>query len=603
MATAAREHMKNALRALRARDGEGAERELDQAIEADAGAAEAWQLRGIVRLRRGRPGGAEDLERAGALVPSLRAQGARALEAAGLLSEAADAYVEAGAWRAAGDACLRVGRYHDGIAYLRRALESGADVRLELCEHLRSLGDPEAACEVLAAVSPRAPTTQEARALLACGRFEDAATLARALRTHDAASNDLLFAAGDFASIDGEPLVQARLASWQGRHEEALALAQGDSSEAARIRGVAHLFLGDSTAASELDRAIEGGDGEALVWRAELHVRAGRRTEALDDLDRGIERMPGHAIGAHAARVLMHLDSPIHVTPPEPEAYRELTVLLDPIAASPAEKTREALTAQFRGAVAAMHGNRSPRATFVRDGVLVPFDPPRHSRFLARELQEKLRVWPADAVCAALRDLIAERPDEPTIACHLGEVELWLGRYADAEASFRHALDVAITTRWAYVGLAAAALGAGRFEDVIRACAEGEKHVEPGRTQYIYRGEALRRLGQRERALDDLARSTELTPSRISGTINLALVRGDEAEALAEVRRRAPALVADAAREAGDEPRALLEHILAMMRGNRSSSFVTYFTAAGELRFVPNQIYTLSPSRWRELGF
>ena len=65
------------------------------------------------------------------------------------------------------------------------------------------------------------------------------------------------------------------------------------------------------------------------------------------------------------------------------------------------------------------------------------------------------------------------------------------------------------------------------------------------------------------------------------------------------IMTEAPGLAHDACQELGtdrfrtvndpDQTRSVLEHVLVMMRGNRSSAFVTYFTAQGEMRFVPRR--------------
>jgi len=86
------------------------------------------------------------------------------------------------------------------------------------------------------------------------------------------------------------------------------------------------------------------------------------------------------------------------------------------------------------------------------------------------------------------------------------------------------------------------------------------------------------------------------TPRRLSAWVNLALVedaRGQPERARAHfeaIEDAAPALLSDARREAGRgaDRVALLERCLTMMRGNRSSSTITYFSG-GELRLVPNR--------------
>ena len=176
-----------------------------------------------------------------------------------------------------------------------------------------------------------------------------------------------------------------------------------------------------------------------------------------------------------------------------------------------------------------------------------------------------------------------------------------------AEAAFRRAIADTPEVRWAYVGLCATEMIRQRWDEALAWCERGiEAFPPPGRTMFAYRGEVYRRMGELDRAEEDLRHMLSLTPERISSWMNLALVRhafGDGsllAPTFLRLRRRAPGLVDDGCREldldalgALDENAlvTLLEHLLAMMRGNRSSSFVSYFTRAGDgrarLRFVP----------------
>jgi tetratricopeptide (TPR) repeat protein len=140
-----------------------------------------------------------------------------------------------------------------------------------------------------------------------------------------------------------------------------------------------------------------------------------------------------------------------------------------------------------------------------------------------------------------------------------------------------------------------------------------------GPVAFLYRGEAYRCLGRLDEARDQLLRACELHPTRLSAWINLALVHGAAADHLqqrrvfARIARTAPALLSEAAQEIGadtfdaivlagpvgasdtTEPvdgahlDRVLRHCLEMMRGNRSSSCVTYFTADGALHYVPQR--------------
>jgi len=263
----------------------------------------------------------------------------------------------------------------------------------------------------------------------------------------------------------------------------------------------------------------------------------------------------------------------------------------------------QTLVDELRGALKRMAGNRSTRPTYVEEGELVPLDVPVHTRFAARQIQDLLVARSPGEVVRLLEELAAERNDEPTIHCHIGEIHLWLGDADRAEAAFTRALRDTPEVRWAYVGACASAMLRGRWDDAIAWCDRGiGAFPPPGRTMFAYRGEVYRRMGLLDRAEDDLRHMLELTPNRISSWMNLALARharGDGAllaPTLARLRKRAPGLVDDGCREQGldalvdhdDQTVAqLFEHLLGMMRANRSSNFVSYVTAEGQLRFVP----------------
>ena len=125
-----------------------------------------------------------------------------------------------------------------------------------------------------------------------------------------------------------------------------------------------------------------------------------------------------------------------------------------------------------------------------------------------------------------------------------------------------------------------------------------------GPSLFVYRGEANRRLGRIPEALADLERSCSETPSRLGAWLNLALACGDagmdarRAEVMDRILAQAPGLLSDAAAAAGvdvfdpetrgrEGERAVLLTALEMMRGNRSSTCITYIPRPGILRLVP----------------
>lgn len=633
--------IKGALAAIRKKDLVTAERLLDDAISENASAVDALLLRGLVRERRGRPGSVEDLRRAIWLGPSdaqLTAQAADVLLANGHLFDTREAFAKlvhmvrqdekASILRRLANFDLNLGWYREGVEEYRQALAlapGSAPIARELVDHLLELGDSEAAIDVATSFAGDAGqlVVPRARALVKTGRRTEAQALAR--DNLGAAGEDpalvmraaaLLIEVGSFdlarralarvielAPSDlGAHVASAELAAWSGEESRALQHLEDvfrldpRASSGFRIRGKLAVLRGDFAAAARdlgAAREREPEHADVLVWSGELARRSGDYEAAITQLRRGIERSRGYPLGAHVAlaAALVARDSADSL---DPDVHRELLVLLEPLlpdAAAPLAEKLESVLEQ-------MHGNRSANATYVTGGALTALDISTHTRFEARAIQELLRTRDASWVVSRLRTLAESRPSEPTSWCHLGEVHLWCGEYDAAERAFVAALEVSKDTRWAYVGMCAAELGRGRLEEAVEWCKRGEARVVPGRTQYVYRGEAHRRLGNVELARADLRRAIELNPNRISAWLNLALLErstalvGDVWEVL---RRSADGLRRTALAELGldpdtgeDEARLRsFDHVLTMMRGNRSSNFVVYFDRRGKMRFLP----------------
>ena len=485
-----------------------------------------------------------------------------------------------------------------GVAHVRAAIAlepSSASLRMEAAARVSGADDELARKLVESAVLLSRPSPEldlrAATLLLEAGAFERAEALLR-------------------RAIQREPRAEAlaslaRVALWRGDVAEALrcaeaALAREPSSPLAhRARGAARVMRGEPAAAlPHLDEAIRARprDGEALVWRAEAKLHLGQPEQALADALAGAETawdstdyVAAQAV-AHLARRELGLPED---WPPFglPEAMRVIC---------PDDPRNLAL------ALERMRGNRGPTPTYVphddtRPRLLHvrrnPRDPSKRAVFLVAT------SGPAAALRAFER-IHADYPDRSEPYCYHGEVHLYLGEYAEARRNFLKALEIYERTRWAYIGLGATELFEG---DARRALDTFRRGVAicgtPGPTMYAYRGEAHRVVGNLAAAREDLARSVEQAPSRIGASVNLALVAGaegdrDEERAIAErLLADAPGLLADASRAIGvasdtREPaatRALLEKLLDMLRGNRSSTCVTYFTDEGRLRAVSPQ--------------
>ncbi|MDC3953693.1 tetratricopeptide repeat protein [Polyangium jinanense] len=248
-----------------------------------------------------------------------------------------------------------------------------------------------------------------------------------------------------------------------------------------------------------------------------------------------------------------------------------------------------------------------PEAMLARLG-----DPPTRTlpplRSSARQ-RAKILQWsirsrtPAD-VLGEFDAILRDHPRSHHPHAYRGELLLWLGRVDEAEEDFRRGLAIQPRARWLHIGMGAVHVLRSEYAAAL-ACFQRSIDCAPalvGPTLYGVRGEAHRLRGDHSAAVEDLARTCRDTPSRASAWVNLWLAEDDLGHtdardaAWKELTRRAPWLLADAAEEAlglalpavedERERRATLEHALRMLRGNRSSSCVTYFTREGELRTV-----------------
>ena len=205
-----------------------------------------------------------------------------------------------------------------------------------------------------------------------------------------------------------------------------------------------------------------------------------------------------------------------------------------------------------------------------------------------------------DAVLAELESIVRGHPRSVQARCYRGELYLWLGRYDDAWSEFESARSID-PTRWAEIGMVAVLALTGRHDAASALALATETRFPPirGGTLPVYRGLLRRRLGQLDLAIADLRLALAVKPSRIGARIELCLAlraagRSDEAtEHLAEVLGSATPLLVEVAEASGrawrDDPTQLLgdgvlEAALVAMRGNRSSSLVTWVDGAGVLR-------------------
>jgi tetratricopeptide (TPR) repeat protein len=249
-----------------------------------------------------------------------------------------------------------------------------------------------------------------------------------------------------------------------------------------------------------------------------------------------------------------------------------------------------------------MAGNLGPSPTFVDPGRgFVRLELPKISRMAAADALFAIRHGGVEGAERELDRVLAEHPRSVHAQTYRGELELWIGRYDRAMASFARAALIE-PTRWAEIGLVAALAATGRTS-AARAMAWFASHHFPpvaGGTLPVYRG-MLRRLLGDERAIDDLSTAVAAKPTRVGARIELVLAlraagRSEEASPhVAQLFEDAPGLLVSAAEALGVDWTSrheelgrndVLEEALRAMRGNRSSAIVTWFDRAGELRVL-----------------
>lgn len=407
----------------------------------------------------------------------------------------------------------------------------------------------------------------------------------------------------------------AQLCLWCGEHEEAqgyaercIAIEPAEPS-ALRYRGAAALLRGDAQAAlSDLEASakLAPDHPETLALQGEALHLLGRRAEARAAIDRAqgrvgagftpldvLRRQSDMTEGGRELTYRSFVENFIALLPVGSPALERLGLTLDP-----AHETAKETVARWSRL---LEGNRSPLfTTFVKGRGLRRLYDGDGARTASRAVQDLLQTRDPDEVLRRFEAVLDTFVDKPYPRCYRGEALLWLGRYGEAREDFLAALKVRDDTRWAYVGLGAVELLAGRPEAALELLEVGIVRAKgPGPTTYAYRGEAYRLLGDLPKAIADLSRACGEWPSRAGARVNLALAHGAAGDSAAQesAYRRlldlVPGLLADAARAEGlasamtssaAVQRRLLEQARVMMRGNRSSVLGTWFDGAGRLR-------------------
>lgn len=496
---------------------------------------------------------------------------------------------------------------------LRRAPES-AKLRMELAAALARAGhDHDCALEVAAAV--RLAPADDAAFYHRAASFAllETGDLAGAARHGEAA---LRLRPDDPALA----LVLADMSLWTGDRAGALARAEAvpgprGRAGACRIRGQLLLADGDVDAAlRELELACAVPDPAAELSRAEALIRLGAWEPAHAALTRATAIGDGYLFAAWMLRFLAAAgerpapDAPVN--PRQIEEFAEALAEVSPHGPAALAADRQGpLVDATRDALARMGCNRSAFATYHDGHVLRRLSTRTGVRHASRQALQTIRSADPARALALLDAACARWPRSSLPLAHRGELRMWLGDDAGARADLEAALAINPRTRWAYVGLTLLAQRTGDPAGALAVSAAGIAQMRGtvGPAVYAHRAGARAATGDLAGALADLEHAVVSHPARIGAWVELGLTyaaAGDQpglARAFDHLRAHAPGLVSDAAAAAqrpawgdmsftpcSEDQATILAEALAMLRGNRSSTCVTYVTPAGQLRTVPH---------------
>ena len=524
-------------------------------------------------------------------------------------------------------ALVRTGALARALAAASRALElspGNVGIRLEVATLLNRLGRYEEALTTVRGACGPGSRSEWRYALAIARTLRDAGSFEEARQRFEQVLEDR-------PEHVGVVLELTELALWSGdqdrarRHIEQARAIEPSHPGIDRAAGIVHMLAGaPEQAAALLDAALERDDSDAstLLWRAEAAYRVGDYAAAHGLLSRATMRADGYLFVAWMLRQLVvsadEADAedqgvkPFHI-----EEFRDAVAEIVPEAPLLCgDDRRPQLVQTLETALERMRGNRTTTATFVDErGVLTRVRSRSGVRFASRHALQLIRALPPAQVIEALDEIVARHPEASLPVCHRGELYLWLGDLARARSDLEQALQINPYTRWAYIGLTGIDILQGRPEDALSTSAHGVLMMgnTEGPAVFAYRGEAHRLVGHAQEARADLEKAVEITPTRIAAWVDLALLHLQVEDidafdrAWAHIEAVAPGLLSDAAAEMGiilwerpnqvvasrEQRRRVLEHALGMMRGNRSTSCATYFTAGGLLRFVQPQTVAL----------
>lgn len=408
----------------------------------------------------------------------------------------------------------------------------------------------------------------------------------------------------------------AKMALWRGEVDEATSFAHTCIDNETHI-AEAHALLGmvlsmrkDPDAVGHLLKAhtlglppdSPIGESELSCWVAIDYLRHKHWENARSWCDKAKASSRSGHLTAYLLRVIAEDGYNGHHSSRVNPRWHQHIERFGPIAGDLPEGWRENYTTFYAVVIEILRnlkGNLSPTPTWIENGTLMGLLPQGLQHHHLRFNQQRIRVQPTDEIWSQFQRFMAKNPENPQVYTYSGEVLLWTGRYAEAEALFRQALDRSFLTIWTWIGLGASLGYQGDTDGALAAFADGIKQANfEGPTVFVYRGEFHRKAGRLDLAARDLDVAIRSKPQRLSAWINRVLVdhaMGNPSPAKRLCRtllRVTPGLWWDASKTAGTDPVSLdnchevLEAMLDLMLGNRSSTIITYRMPGKPLRGV-----------------
>ncbi len=402
----------------------------------------------------------------------------------------------------------------------------------------------------------------------------------------------------------------ARLANWRGEAAEARAILQTvdtDSEHAATTRASTALLCEDWASAIAIASEVTSAfpqNGEAWSILVEAHRLTGNLEAANHALGEIRRISPILNLSTEINSLLLRVNQ--KHSKRRPTNALDIWLLIDVLllasddirvpalaqVASGTPLTRADWSRWLTLTLAEMRGNRSDIPTQFNENTgdlaLAP------QTFLVRgscaRISPALVLLPQDALMKGYDHIEAFWGPNPLVYTYRAEVKMWTGHYAAAEQDLRAALELSERTRWAYSGLSLACALQGRPAEGLAALDDSKRILTPLVASLVYEAEMKYRLGDHAGAEKTALEAIEAHPYRISAWVLLALSRAALGNlALAQEHAKhaqslAPPFWSQLIDETPDQPpEARWQHALAMMRGNRSSRFLTWYCQSGRM--------------------